>query len=1140
MEMRKKIFAQFNVKKKSSDNPERDKKSKREENNQNDGGSPPAIEADQPHQDQESVAPVELRKPNKAPSLSKATGKATNEPTKIEDKEHIGDYLLIDAIGRGGYGIVYKGLNAVKGNFVAIKKIHLGKKSKDAETDNLMMEIKLLQKLRHSNIVKYVDHILSKKAIYIVMEYMEIGSLQSMVKRDGIFPEFLAIVYVRQILNGLDYLHQQGVIHRDIKAANILLSKNGNAKLADFGVASHLKDLQYGDNFGGTPYWMAPEVIQMQSASTACDVWSMGCTVIELLTGYPPYHNLAQAAALFSIVSDDHPPLPEGISNGLRDFLMRCFKKDEHIRITCQKLLEHPWIMSHTKPQLDLPHVKKSLTMYKEVMDEVYHTPKSMIGGSPTRQRGSISNMMALLKQKNKAKRIVSAENLNFEYEPVLDDRVLKAEEEKSQLEKSVKFEKPLQLGKSENFDDELILEDEISPKSENSEKRELFRTFSSPNTANISNSNSNSNPISQLSNEEIEERKYWSKDTASSRSFLIMPSVHKGVEQKKLTQFQENDDVDDLAKDLGSKGLDSSPELHLRLRPKTEFVTEFEEQFDESDVDWASTTVVQDKFKDQLVRDALLLIDQLSITRNADVICNICGQLMETFKDELESKISVITKRGILPILVQLSSHSNYEVILALLQLICQFIGHTDLLEAFCLLGCIPIVSMFSVEKYTPAIRLEVSRICKIWTSTTSTLQIFIGCRNFTILVNLLESDYAGNKEMVHHALDCILRIFRLQTHAPKATFCALFCQAGLMEKLSKSLRNIKSHDMPHDMQQYFLKLAETFLLFSQTDVLEVKQELYRLDTLKALRDAMESVLPKSASDVLPQKTRDGLLKLLKSIKTLCADPARRDLIVEAGLMPTLVTCIDIRCGMSKIQEIKNQALTAVFLLCQLSKKRNAIAAESGIVEPLKEIINGTNALRELALSIYFNLSHAGMSTRELLWKAQSLEIYLQLLSDENYYVDALDAIATWLASDVKRVEKELQLEENLIRIRNIWSFSSRPNFTKVLQSLLSIASTSATINRALSASEIGLVPLILKSLQEIKEAHPRLQLLKILNVLFLGAEPTRRMEMVGSHRLGPFIRNLIENETGVMVLQMAEQCALNFTSASGRKMTI
>jgi hypothetical protein len=154
------------------------------------------------------------------------------------------------------------------------------------------------------------------------------------------------------VLQGLCYLHNQGVIHRDIKGANILTTKEGHVKLADFGVAKRLGEVSTGkaawgqDDVAGTPYWMAPEVIEMSPASTASDIWGVGATIIELLTGAPPYFSLAALPALFRIVQDPHPPLPDSISPALRDFLMQCFRKDPVTRLTARKLLEHQWLQT--------------------------------------------------------------------------------------------------------------------------------------------------------------------------------------------------------------------------------------------------------------------------------------------------------------------------------------------------------------------------------------------------------------------------------------------------------------------------------------------------------------------------------------------------------------------------------------------------------------------------------------------------------------------------------------------------------------------------------------------------------------------------------------------------------------------------
>jgi serine/threonine protein kinase len=146
-----------------------------------------------------------------------------------------------------------------------------------------------------------------------VCRYCENGSLHSICKNFGKFPENLVALYMSQALHGLLYLHEQGVIHRDIKGANILTTKEGLVKLADFGVATKQSGLDQ-SSVVGTPYWMAPEVIELSGATTSSDIWSLGCTVIELIEGKPPYHKLQPMQALFRIVNDEHPPIPGSAS----------------------------------------------------------------------------------------------------------------------------------------------------------------------------------------------------------------------------------------------------------------------------------------------------------------------------------------------------------------------------------------------------------------------------------------------------------------------------------------------------------------------------------------------------------------------------------------------------------------------------------------------------------------------------------------------------------------------------------------------------------------------------------------------------------------------------------------------------------
>lgn len=178
------------------------------------------------------------------------------------------------------------------------------------------------------------------------MEYVEGGSLASILKKlGGPFSETLVSKFVKQVLSGLFYLHSQGVVHRDIKGANILTAKDGEVKLADFGVATKLSETVKSMSFAGTPYWMAPEIVENGHGTSACDIWSLGCTVLELITGFPPYYDLDVMPALYRLVQDPHPPLPSGISTKLTDFLLACFQKEPLIRVSASELLNHKFIV---------------------------------------------------------------------------------------------------------------------------------------------------------------------------------------------------------------------------------------------------------------------------------------------------------------------------------------------------------------------------------------------------------------------------------------------------------------------------------------------------------------------------------------------------------------------------------------------------------------------------------------------------------------------------------------------------------------------------------------------------------------------------------------------------------------------------
>lgn len=237
-----------------------------------------------------------------------------------------------------------------------------------------------MKRLSHTNIVKYIgnpyaDVISTDQHLNIVLEFIESGSLAAIIKKFDPFPEHLVAHFTKQVLDGLCYLHSQGVVHRDIKGANLLTTKEGIVKLADFGVAMKLTESTKSMSIVGTPYWMAPEIVEQTGyCTTACDIWSLGCTVIELFTGQPPYYELETMSALYRIVQDDCPPIPGNISQDLRDFLMNCFQKEPLLRVDAPSLLKHYWIKHTFDEKTQLHEEIEPITTTTQESDEEMQT----------------------------------------------------------------------------------------------------------------------------------------------------------------------------------------------------------------------------------------------------------------------------------------------------------------------------------------------------------------------------------------------------------------------------------------------------------------------------------------------------------------------------------------------------------------------------------------------------------------------------------------------------------------------------------------------------------------------------------------------------------------------------------------------
>uniref|UniRef100_A0A0D3G177 non-specific serine/threonine protein kinase n=1 Tax=Oryza barthii TaxID=65489 RepID=A0A0D3G177_9ORYZ len=682
-------------------------------------------------------------------------------------------YMLGDEIGKGAYGRVYKGLDLENGDFVAIKQVSL---------ENIPQEdLNIIMNLNHKNIVKYLGSLKTRSHLHIILEYVENGSLANIIKPNkfGPFPESLVAVYIAQVLEGLVYLHEQGVIHRDIKGANILTTKEGLVKLADFGVATKLTEADINTHsVVGTPYWMAPEVIEMSGVCAASDIWSVGCTVIELLTCAPPYYDLQPMPALFRIVQDSIQ------------------------RPDAKTLLMHPWLQNSRRA---LPSLRQPVQSPRDIDEDDEGSSGDNHSGFSGPPRDTQTPTASGLEQEDGRKDLVS-ESARQDIPDEFHDGMLKTTGSSSSNDvELMKDNVVLNKDPTLVFHEKLSLESSLGATDLNGKLTHEVSQDGPPNKLTSSGQESRKSDSKYVEDESkdgssLEDGDAFSfqaggqninfqkeaktsvemanelsrfSDTPGDASFddLFPPKKRgdHGAEASTSTtgeELQYNGAQNDLAKELKTRMAQKQKENdteHMNGGKLLEYVMRLREE----DIDGTAfdeTIPGESLFPLQSVEYSKI-VAQLKPGESEDVILSACQKLVSIFNQRPEQKQIYVSQNGFLPLMELLELPKN-RIITSVLQLINQIVkDNTTFLENACLVGLIPVVMNFAVPDRAKEVRVQASRF----------------------LQQLCQA-----REMVHLAIDGIWQVFKLQHSTPRNDFCRIAAKNGILLRLVNTLHSL------------------------------------------------------------------------------------------------------------------------------------------------------------------------------------------------------------------------------------------------------------------------------------------------------------------------------------------------------------
>ncbi|KAG0017501.1 hypothetical protein BGZ80_008209 [Entomortierella chlamydospora] len=945
-------------------------------------------------------------------------------------------------------------------------------------------------------------------------------------------------MYIAQVLDGLVYLHDQGVIHRDIKGANILATKDGLVKLADFGVATLSNDIS-DMSVAGTPYWSKDLISRVAfiSAPKDGDV-SVGCTVIELLDGEPPYHDLPPMGALYRIVQDDHPPIPESVSvaSGSQRSREKAIPAYEEA-VKDVKQWNEALNGSSISTNRNSGNFRRSLGEKNgrswehgvPAITDIFHAPK------PQGRAPAMAEPPQFRLQINNANNVTAAKNNNYEPETDADnwdddfaDGIssfqLAAREFLDQDDEGPKTiraapetlahladnsENDIDEDDFEDDDQELQLKIRVKPlggktKSTSKQQETIVKAGGSL-AARAKNVGS-----------------YVPIDLVRSRSAPGQLALEPLPINDEFQNYREDEDDDysDLLEGVERQGAmyqDEGLTLQTRLSNQSWYgndagsdeedpFAEVDEGFDEIDLEANIAREKHAKICENISKQFRLLETQQAGRELEEV----CDRLISLLTENPNIRGPMIANHGAIPLLDLIENSKPHTLIQKLLNILNLVIRKDFALqESLCLVGAIPVVIRYTSKKYSKNIQFAaavfIQQICH---TNPLTLQMFISCRGLGVLIDFLQGNYTTQKDLVWIAIDGIHSVFNLQSMTPRNDFCRLLAKQGLLDPLSTTLYNTI-----HDPQgaSYTEKIVQVLLIFSQGDS-PVKE-------LLATRQIVHRML--SSLQNLPIEL---CVVMLKCIKNISMNSNTLDVLQNANAIHTLVQVLGERTGRFAT-DISNHVLTTLFNLCRINKSRQQEAAQAGIIPHLQQIAESSSPLKQFALPILCDMAHAGRACRNILWNNDCLPSYLRIFKDPYWQVNAMDAVLVWLQDETADVEQALLQPSSLNMFVQAFSTAKANSFENILEPLYKIIRLSPDIARGIA------VPALFHRLLD-RLAHPkavvRLNLLRILRAIF-DVHP-ERIQLVVRYGIAGVVNRIAKEDSAVLVKELAREILVAF----------